>query len=187
MNKFFAFFLGIITALSALFFQIILTVLFPVLENSSSLEKIGPFMFLAIFIEEFFRFFFLWKISKSENNIFWHSCALGGGFATTEVFLHIWGNFPSDLNLFFSFFNLFLVHFLISAIYGHYLSKKVFLLGRLVIFLIGCSFHFIFNLFILLEINRTLLSISLIMLIFFVFLMEKKISCQNIRIKLKLN
>lgn len=177
MNKFFFFFLGIGAAFSALIFQTIATIILPSLNNSDYLEKIGFFLFLVIFIEEFVKFILLWKISqdlKNQKNIFWSAIILGSGFAVTEISLNIFNNNLLDLNLFLSYFGLFLLHVFTSSIYGLYLSKKEKppIWSTLTIFTLGYFFHFLFNFSVSLSLPQ--LYIDCILAIFLLFIIYIK-------------
>lgn len=179
MNRILIFSFGIAAAFGALVFQVIATIIFPALENSSSLEKIGAFMFVTIFIEEFVKFILLWKISqnsKNQKNIFWSAIFLGSGFATTEIFLNLLNNNLSDTNLFFSYFGLFLLHIFTSSIYGLYLSEKenLALWGNLAIFGLGYFFHFLFNFSVSSSINPLSLDCALIIFILLTCYLNKK-------------
>ncbi|HAT73950.1 MAG: hypothetical protein US30_C0003G0050 [Candidatus Moranbacteria bacterium GW2011_GWF2_36_839] len=175
MNKILIFSFGIAAALSALIIQTILTIIFPALENSAVSEKIGYFMLLAIFIEEFIKLGLLWKISKSVKNIFWSSIILGSGFATAEIFLNVLNNNPFNLELFFSYLGLFLIHIFTSSIYGLYLARKenLAIWSTLAIFALGYFLHFLFNFFILISIGYLTLNGGLGILIFLAFFVSK--------------
>ncbi|MDO9231342.1 MAG: PrsW family glutamic-type intramembrane protease [bacterium] len=179
MNRILIFSFGIAAAFSALVFQIMATIVFPALENSTSLEKIGAFMFVTIFIEEFVKFILLWKISqnsKTQKNIFWSSIILGSGFATAEIFLNFLNNNPSDTNLFFSYLGLFLLHILTSSVYSLYLSKKknLAIWSTLAIFGFGYFLHFLFNFFVYSSINPLSLDCALIIFILLTCYLNKK-------------
>lgn len=179
MNKFFFFFLGIGAAFSALIFQTIATILLPSLANSASLEKIGFFMFLVIFIEEFVKFILLWKISqdpKKQKDIFWSAIILGSGFAVAEISLNILNNNLLDLNLFLSYLGLFLLHIFTTSIYGLYLSKKEKppIWSNLTIFTLGYFFHFLFNFSIFLSLPQIHINYVLIFSILQIFYLNKK-------------
>ncbi|MFA6159736.1 MAG: PrsW family glutamic-type intramembrane protease [Parcubacteria group bacterium] len=175
MNKLIIFFLGIATAIGALILQTILTIIFPALENSAGMEKIGTFMLLAIFIEEFIKLGFLWKISKRVKNIFWSAIILGSGFATAEIFLNVLNNNLFNLELFFSYFGLFLIHIFTSSIYGLYLAKKEnqTIWSTLAIFGLGYFLHFLFNFFVAISTNTLVLDGGLSILIFLAFFVSK--------------
>jgi len=176
MNKFFVFFLGIAAAFGALIFQTFFTIIFPALENSAVLEKIGAFMLLAIFIEEFIKLGLLWKISKNTKNIFWSAIILGSGFATAEIFLNILNDNPVNSDLLLSYFGLFLLHIFTSSIYGLYLNKKESLAiwSTLAIFALGYFFHFLFNFSVSSSINPLSLDCALIVFILFAYYLNKK-------------
>ncbi|MFZ2975325.1 MAG: hypothetical protein WA055_01680 [Candidatus Moraniibacteriota bacterium] len=175
MNKFLIFSFGIAAAFGALIFQTISTIIFPALENSAVSEKIGIFMLLAIFSEEFIKLGLLWKISKSAKNIFWHSIILGSGFAVAEIFLNILNNNPLNPDLLLSYFGLFLIHIFTCAIYGLYFTKKETLAiwSILIVFCLGYLSHFLFNFFVLISTNPLTLNGGLIILIFLAFLLSK--------------
>ncbi len=175
MNKLIIFSLGIAATLGALILQTILTIIFPALENSAVSEKIGHFMLLAILIEEFIKLGLLWKISKSIKNIFWSSIILGSGFATAEIFLNVLNNNPFNLELFFSYLGLFLIHIFTSCLYGIYFTKRenLKIWGVMAIFCLGYFFHLLFNFFVLISTNPLMLNSGLIILIFLAFFLSK--------------
>jgi len=148
---FFAFFLGIVSAIISYFFQD--------LASPFLIDRFYRFLVFA-FIEEFLKFFLIWFLifpqkifdEPVDAMIYMMFSALGFAFLENAVFVLRPGEFGILPTLIFRFFGANLLHILASSLIGYgyaFLVKTRRILPFLISFLAGTLLHFIYNYFII--------------------------------------
>jgi hypothetical protein len=168
MNKISIFFLGIITALSALILEFIPSTINPIFFKFD-FSNFSYALIIFVFIEEFLKLAVIWKISQSlvTKKIFINSGLFGIGFGMTEIILN---TFNQSTFLFLPYLNLALLHIFTSLLFGYGFSQKYTKIKMILIFLLANCFHFFYNLNVLYNFNsKTTVIISSIFIIFLIF------------------
>lgn len=144
-------FIGIIAALGALIFELLILIIFPI-ASEIFLDKISFILILGVLVEESFKLIIIWKIynlAQNKNNIFLNSIFIGAGFFLMEFVLSVSAYRPlSVIKLagLSQYLGPLFVHLSTSAIFGYYFYKlkKTFITGAFVFFL-AIILHLAFN------------------------------------------
>lgn len=156
MKKIQFFMLGIITALGALFLELLVFTFFNFKLNSTFpySSSLNLTVIFSVFLEEIIKIFVLFQILKKiiqegsdRKHIFLSATMAGLGFAAMEILFNL---FNSQINRYLSWsdvFGLLIVHTGTFAILGYVLAKKTTLrFSRFIFFFpIVFSFHLLYN------------------------------------------
>jgi len=111
MPKLEAFFWGIMAALAALMIEFIILIINQSIALQTPAVSLIYGISLAVFVEEFFKYAVIWKISLKEKfvtTIFLNAFLVGVGFSLTEIALNILNRPDSWRTLFPAYLGLFL-------------------------------------------------------------------------------
>lgn len=175
-----SFFLGILAALLALVFEIIISFI-PGFSFRLLFQQASWILVALVLVEELLKLVFIWKnfsLNKarvSELQIFYQSLFIGLGFALTEATLKFLALLPNEINgqyFYLPILCAILVHICLSGLMGYFIfnAKKLNFLIFLEIMFFSFGWHFLFNFFVIYFFGYWPIAILLISLILFVFL-----------------
>lgn len=181
LGLFFAFFLGIASAIISYFFQD--------LASDFLIDRFYRFLVFA-FIEEFLKFFLIWLLifpqkifdEPVDAMIYMMFSALGFAFLENAFFVFRSVDFDIFLTLIFRFFGANLLHVLASSLigYGYAFSIKTRrILPFLISFFSGTLLHFIYNYLIISLLPGFILVLPILWTTFLVVLNEVNYLIKN--------
>ena len=181
MEKFRMFFIGMITALGALVFELLFFILFPaILKSDSKIFLILTYpIIISVLLEEFLKLAVVFKISKNNSargNIFLNYFFMGIGFSSVEIIFNLEKYSRYFMPILPALIGLFLIHTTTLLIFGSYFSRvqKPIFLKSFLIFSAAAIIHLLFNLAVLREINYWPINAGLIAFIFFLLFLSLK-------------
>jgi len=150
MSSIKSFFLGVLAAFFALFFELSLSLFFPEQKQALFFTRFSLFLIISALIEEIAKYALIYasfsNIEKRMTIIF-GGFLVGLGFAATEVFL----NYYSKLNLinipFYFLLGMIFIHIFTSLFAANVISKKqnkYFMATRVIVF--NSTIHILYNL-----------------------------------------
>jgi len=195
MKKTQFFMLGIITALGALFLELLF---FTVFNLKMDLSRVYSHSFvlaviLSVFLEESLKISVLFKILKKiireesgQKPVFLSAVMAGLGFSATEIFLNLFNLQTNRYFFFLDIFGLLIVHIGTFAILGYVLAKKAdFSFPKFALFLpVTISFHLLYNILVIYRENSgfyfLFLILSLILILVFSRDLKKPLKNENL-------
>jgi hypothetical protein len=175
------FLIGMLSALGALVFEFILSILVPSANSPDLVCGFSGLMLGAIFIEESFKWALIWKISQitlEKKEIFLKSIAIGIGFSFAEILLNMLGHSQPEYSTLYSYLGLFLIHTVTASLLGYYFSsnKDRLFWKNSAIFSLAAILHFFFNVTVLCNFNPGITYALLAIIGVFLFFRSLKIS-----------
>lgn len=163
------------TALASLVIEFIILIINQSITVQAHTINLIYGVFLAVFVEEFFKYTVIWKISLKEKyvtTIFLDAFLVGVGFSLTEIVLNILNRPDSWRTLFPAYLGLFLIHTATASILGYYFAsqKKRLFKNNILVFLLIIFWHFCFNLAVMYKISYLVIYFVLLVLLSLLFL-----------------
>jgi len=186
MHKLEALFWGILAALAALVIEFIILIIHQSITVQTPAVGLTYGISLAVFVEEFFKYTVIWKISlkeKSVTTVFLNAFLVGVGFSLIEIALNILNRPDSWRTLFPAYLGLFLIHTATASILGYYFAsqKKRLLKNNILVFLLIIFWHFCFNLAVMYKISYLAIYFVLLALLALLFLSFFKLKNSSLR------